>query len=36
LRVQATGQHAAEMSGVYQKTGERVNGYPLYKKKDEP
>jgi hypothetical protein len=36
LRVQATGQHAAEMSGVYQKTGERVNGYPLYKKKDDP
>lgn len=35
LRVHATGQHAAEISGVYQKTGERVNGYPLYKKKDE-
>ena len=36
LRLHATGRYAAEMSGAYQKTGERVNGYPLYKKTEGP
>jgi len=36
VRLNATGKHASEVSGVYQKTGERVNGYPLYKKVDGP
>jgi hypothetical protein len=36
LRLHATGRYAAEMSGEYQKTGERVNGYPLYKKTEGP
>jgi hypothetical protein len=36
LRLRATGTHAGEISGVYQATGRRVGGYPLYKKVDEP
>ena len=36
VRLNATGKHASEVSGVYQKTGERVNGYPLYKKVGGP
>jgi hypothetical protein len=36
MRLSATGKHAAEVSGVYQATGERVNGYALYKRTDGP